>query len=103
MELFIKLILTLMTKKRKLSYLKTWREQSLRDFYTLKLQNAASMVDKMSKFSRSFIALNSLSQIVLKNKQRVMAKALSRWGRITSQISNRSAPSQTKTSFIESQ
>jgi chromosome segregation ATPase len=41
------------------------------------------MVDKMSKFSRGFISLNSLSQIVMKNKQRVLAKALIRWTRNT--------------------
>jgi hypothetical protein len=42
------------------------------------------MVDKMSKFSRGFISLNSLSQIVMKNKQRVLAKAMIRWTRNTS-------------------
>ena len=38
----------------------------------------------MSKFSRGFISLNSLSQIVMKNKQRVLAKAMIRWTRNTS-------------------
>lgn len=47
----------------------------------MKLQNAAVMVDKMSKFSRSFISLNTLNQIVLKNKQRIQAKAFHRWAK----------------------
>ena len=41
------------------------------------------MVDKMSKFSRGFISLNSLSQIILKNRQRVQAKALIKWTKFT--------------------
>ena len=47
----------------------------------MKLKNAAQMVEKMSKFSRGFIALNSLSQIVGKNRQRQQAKAFIRWVR----------------------
>lgn len=43
----------------------------------------------MSKFSRGFISLNSLSQIVMKNKQRVLAKAMIRW---TRNISNPPSP-----------
>jgi hypothetical protein len=39
------------------------------------------MVDKMSRFSRSFISLNSLSQIIQKNRSRVQSKAFLRWVR----------------------
>lgn len=68
-------------KKRLMKAFKNWREGSLKDFYNLKLQNAAAMVEKMSKFSRSFISLNSLSQIIIKNKQRVQAKAFHKWSK----------------------
>ena len=39
------------------------------------------MVDKMSKFSRNFISLNSLSKVLQKNRQRQMAKSWTRWAR----------------------
>ena len=48
-------------------------------FYQVKLKNAAQMVEKMSKFSRSFISLNSLSQILQKNKVRVNSKYFNKW------------------------
>ncbi len=60
-----------------------WKEHTLKDFYNVKLKNAAQMVDKMSKFSRSFISMNSLNQILLKNKQRHQAKALIKWAKYT--------------------
>ena len=77
----IKLIFNGLLKRRKQAYLKRWREASIKDFYSIKLQSAATMVDKMSKFSRGFISLNSLSQIILKNRQRVLAKALIKWSK----------------------
>ena len=39
------------------------------------------MVDKMSKFSRNFISLNSLSKVLQKNRQRQMAKTWTKWAR----------------------
>ena len=35
--------------------------------YEQKLQNAASMVDNMSRFSRGFISLNYLSTVIARN------------------------------------
>mmetsp|Transcript_44351 Transcript_44351/g.43033 ORF Transcript_44351/g.43033 Transcript_44351/m.43033 type:complete len:98 (-) Transcript_44351:101-394(-) len=43
------------------------------------------MVDKMSRFSRSFISINSLSAMIEKNKQRKLAKAMFRWARVGSE------------------
>ena len=85
MEILLKLIFNGLIKRRKVGYLKRWREAAIKDFYSVKLQSAATMVDKMSKFSRGFISLNSLSQIILKNRQRVMAKALIKWAKYQKQ------------------
>ena len=56
-----------------------WKVQNLREFYGTKLKNAAMMVDKMSKFSRSFISINSLNAIIQKNRQRIIAKSFLKW------------------------
>jgi len=56
-----------------------WREFAIRDQYTVKLQNAAAMVEKMSKFSRSYISINALSSIVLKGRHRLLSKAFNKW------------------------
>lgn len=42
------------------------------------------MVEKMSKFSRRFISLNSLEQILKRNKAKRTSKALRLWSRLTS-------------------
>ena len=42
----------------------TWRLASATNFYQLKLSQAAQMIDRMSKFSRNFISLNTLSALV---------------------------------------
>lgn len=70
-----------------------WKEHTLKDFYNVKLKNAAQMVDKMSKFSRSFISLNSLNQILLKNKQRHQARALIKWAKFNMASKNNSTKS----------
>ena len=67
----------------------------MKDFYSSKLHSAATMVDKMSKFSRGFISLNSLSQIILKNRQRVLAKSLIRWSKF-----NKPSPSAADPSIV---
>ena len=41
-----------------------WKEVNTKEFYNTKLKNAAQMVDKISRFSRSFISLNSLGSII---------------------------------------
>ena len=58
-----------------------WREFAIRDAYSTKLQNAAAMVDKMSKFSRTYVSLNALSSIVLKNRNRTLSKAFVKWSK----------------------
>ncbi len=79
----VKLIIDHNTKKKQTLLFNKWKENSIREFYGVKLKNAAMMVDKMSKFSRSFISLNSLSQIVMKNRQRVVAKSFLQWNKTT--------------------
>ena len=37
------------------------------------------MVDKMSKFSRRFISLNSLDQILKQNQAKRVSKSLNKW------------------------
>lgn len=41
-----------------------WRLEATHDQFKKKMQNASEMVDKMSKFSRRFISLNTLTQVV---------------------------------------
>jgi hypothetical protein len=58
-----------------------WREFAIRDQYSGKLQNAAAMVEKMSKFSRSYISINALSSIILKRRHRLISRAFNRWAK----------------------
>ncbi|CDW87453.1 UNKNOWN [Stylonychia lemnae] len=77
--MIIRLLLEKKEQKKVQQGFNKWKELQIKGVYESKLKNAAMMVDKMSKFSRSFISLNSLSQIIQKNKQRVIAKSFIKW------------------------
>lgn len=53
-----------------------WRVNSISTFYSQRLQQASAMIDRMSRFSRNFISLNSLSSLFAKIKQRQVASAM---------------------------
>jgi len=48
-------------------------------FFSTKLQTASATMDKMNKFSRTFISLNSLSALVQKRKLKIIAKKFNAW------------------------
>ena len=58
-----------------------WSRLTLASTSRTKLQNASQMVEKMSKFSRHFISLNSLSQVVRRNDLTRKARTFMRWQR----------------------
>ena len=53
-----------------------WKLYSSNTFFNQRLQQASAMIDRMTRFSRNFISLNTLSTLFLKIKQRKMAAAL---------------------------
>ena len=55
--------------------------------YTGKIQSAAEMVDKMSKFSRNFIAVNSLNAVFAKKKLKNLMSKFNTWKNLTQKYS----------------
>lgn len=47
--------------------------------FSSKIQGAAAMVDKMSKFSRNFIAVHSINSVFTKKNQKVLQKKFMEW------------------------
>lgn len=74
-----RILLTKLCSLKLKNGLAQWREFAIRDQYSGKLQNAAVMVEKMSKFSRSYISINALSTIVHKSRHRLISKAFNKW------------------------
>ncbi|CAI2378064.1 unnamed protein product [Moneuplotes crassus] len=70
--------------------------------YTHKIQSAAAMVDKMSKFSRNFIAINSLSSVFKKKSIKNLAKRFQHWKCLT-KLSSQSQKEKTQELHSESE
>jgi biopolymer transport protein ExbB/TolQ len=52
-----------------------WRTLNLKASYIAKVQSASQMVTQMSNFSRRFISLNSLEQLMRRNQHKRVMKA----------------------------
>lgn len=75
-------MLSFMNKKEKEQKLKAFhslKENQIKQFFSNKLQTASQTMDRMNKFSRTFISLNSLAALVQKRKVKTLAKNFSQW------------------------
>jgi len=72
-------ILANKTKYKLSNSFQKWYVELVASKFTNKIQSAASMVDKMSRFSRNFIAINTLSGLLAKRKQKVITTKFSHW------------------------
>ena len=76
-------IITSKIKSTEMSVLKNWQIDTVAGRYTNKIQSAAAMVDKMSKFSRNFIAVNSLNAVLAKKQLKRKIRRFSHWKNLT--------------------
>lgn len=72
-------ILNSRTKIMKINALNLIHIETVSKKYTGKIQSAAEMVDKMSKFSRNFIAVNSLNAVFTKKRLKNIMNKFNIW------------------------
>jgi hypothetical protein len=73
---------------------KKWQINGLRMYLGFKISNAANMVDKMSKFSRTFISLNSLNYLFNTKFSKLLSNKFSIWKASVKSLSSNTLSSQ---------